>query len=79
LGDHRSVEYLAAFLSGVSAGLVSQPANTIVTRLQSDMTIDNPRQLMWGSFRRMRGVAFFSVLYKAGKEIFSSKVGNSEI
>ena len=69
-GDNKGVEYLAAAVSGACGSLVGHPGNTVLTRSQNNMSIENLRQLTLGSFRRARGCAIFSVVYKLIKEAF---------
>lgn len=71
-GDNKVVDYTTAFLAGATGSLVGHPANTALTRWQSGMAVDCPRQLLWGSWRKARAIGLFSVLYKWGKEALNS-------
>jgi hypothetical protein len=77
-GNNKAVDYTAAFVAGAAGSLAGHPANTALTRWQSGMTVDNARQLMWGSVRKARAVGGFSVLYKLGKEALNSTVPASK-
>ena len=74
LGDHKSVEYLAAAVSGALGSLAGNPGNTALTRWQNGLGVDNVRQLGLGSFRRARALSTFSVGYKCLKESFNSSL-----
>lgn len=72
-GDNKVVEYIAAFISGAMGSLAGHPANTALTRWQSNMQVDGLHQLMWGSIRKARAIGMFSIFYKFGKENFPFK------
>ncbi len=76
-GNNKAVDYTAAFVAGAAGSLAGHPANTALTRWQSGMTVENARQLMWGSVRKARAVGVFSVVYKLGKETLNSTVPTS--
>lgn len=76
-GNHKSVDYAAAFFAGAVGSLVGHPANTALTRWQCGMKIEHVRQLMRGSLRKARAVGGFSVFYKLGKEVLNSAVSAS--
>lgn len=69
-GDNRAVEYTAAFGSGAVASAAGHPANTALTRWQSDMPMGF-RQSFWGVWTKARAVGLFSVIYKIGKDFLS--------
>lgn len=71
-GDHKAIDYTAAFISGSLGSLAGHPANTALTRWQSGMKIDSVGQLMWGSMRKARAVGLFSIVYKCSKEFLNS-------
>lgn len=71
-GNSKAIDYTASFIAGAAGSLAGHPANTALTRWQSGLTINNPRQLMWGSMRKARAVGIFSMIYKAGKETLNS-------
>lgn len=77
LGDNKAVEYLAAAIAGVLGSLAGHAGNTALTRWQNGMTVDNFRQLSWGSLRKARGNAIFALVYKLGKEALNSTVENT--
>lgn len=78
LGDNKPVEYSAAATSGALGSLVGHAGNTALTRWQNGMTVDNLRQLGWGSLRKARGNAVFAVVYKLGKEVLNSTVASEK-
>lgn len=69
-GNSKTVDYVAAFISGYLGSLAGHPANTALTRWQSGMKIENVTQLMWGAARKARAMGLFSVGYKAVSDIF---------
>lgn len=77
LGDNKAVEYTAAFTAGALGSLAGHPGNTALTRWQNGMTV-SPRQLMWGALKKARGVGFFAVLYKLGKDALNSTVQKTD-
>lgn len=78
-GDNKpGVEYVAAFTAGALGSLAGHPANTALTRWQSGLAVDHPRQLMWGSLRKARAVGVFAVVFKLGKETLNPLVENSK-
>lgn len=64
----KPTEYAITFAASALGGVLSHPANTVLTRLQDNLTIDSRRQLLWGMARRVRGVGVFSMGYKFCKE-----------
>jgi hypothetical protein len=74
LGDNKAAEYSAAATAGALGSLAGHAGNTALTRWQNGMTVDNLRQLSWGSLRKARGNAVFAVVYKLGKEVLNSTV-----
>jgi hypothetical protein len=71
-GDHRMIDYAAAFVTGAVGSLVGHPADTALTRWQNGMRVENFRQLMWGSARKARAIGSFSVLYKLVMDTLTS-------
>lgn len=67
-GDNKTVDYSGAYISGALGSIAGHPFNTALTRWQSGLTIDNPRQLMWGAARKAHAVGIFAVCYKLAKE-----------
>ena len=77
LGDNKAVEYGAAGIAGAFGSAAGHAGNTALTRWQSGMSF-SLRQSMWGSLTKARGVGFFAVLYKLGKETLNSTVKSHE-
>jgi hypothetical protein len=75
LGDNKAVECAAAATAGALGSLFGHGGNTVLTRLQSGMTIDSFGQLSWGALTKARGTAVFAVVYKLGKDLLNSTVG----
>lgn len=75
-GDNAITDYSASFIAGSLGSLAGHPANTALTRWQSGLTIDNPKQLLWGSARKARAVGIFSVIYKFGKSHINERLDN---
>lgn len=73
-GNNKAVEYAAAFTAGSVGSVVGHPFNTALTRWQAGLTVDHPRQLMWGVAYKARAVGIFSVAYKASKETLNATV-----
>jgi len=82
-GDHKVIDYVAAFFSGATGSLFGHPFNTALTRWQNDMTMEGfnmagVKQSMWGALHKARAIGCFSVVYKLGKEILMPKKETSE-
>ncbi len=77
-GNSKAVEYSAAAIAGALGSLVGHAGNTALTRWQNGMTVDSLRQLNWGSLRKARGNAVFAVVYKLGKEVLNSTIGDEK-
>jgi hypothetical protein len=71
VGEHKIVDYAAAFVAGAGGSLAGHPANTALTRWQNGLKIESPSQLLWGAARKARAVGTFSVLYKFVKEVLN--------
>lgn len=70
-GDSKIVDYTIAFGTTAAGSLIGHPANTILTRLQNGMTIDHPRQLMWGAMRKAWGMGKFAILYRGTHDLIN--------
>jgi hypothetical protein len=77
-GDNKGIVYFAAFTSGALGSLAGHPANTALTRWQSDMPVENMRQLMWGASKKARAIGTFAVFYKFGKESLNPSTKGSQ-
>jgi hypothetical protein len=60
-GDNQAVSYTAAFTAGSIGSLSGHPANTALTRWQNNLSIEHPRQLLWGSARKTWAIGLFAV------------------
>lgn len=72
LGDHKTVIYSAAFVSGVIGSLVGHPADTVLTCLQEGRKI-LPRHVMRGAIIRGGTIGAFSVFYKIVKDTLTAQ------
>lgn len=70
-GEAKIVDLTTAFAAGATGSLIGHPADTALTRWQSGLPIDHPKQLMLGAVRKARGIGVFSVLYKMGRELLT--------
>lgn len=77
VGDNKGVEYAAAFLAGAAGSLAGHPANTALTRLQSNQTFSLTQHSMLGAARKARAVGCFAVIYKLTSELMNSKSSKS--
>lgn len=69
-GDSKANDYVAAFLSGTLGSLAGHPANTLLTRQQSNLAIESARQTMWGSLSKAKAIGIFSLGYKICTDVF---------
>lgn len=70
-GDHKAVEYTTAGLIAMTGSMLTQPADTLFTRMQFKLPLQwERRALMLGWLPRMMGVTGFVVSKKAATELF---------
>lgn len=76
-GDSKTVEYASIFLTGAFGSLLGHPADTIVTRLLKNKSVDykwnvkSMHALMQGGLTKACGVGLFCIGYNAVKEKLS--------
>lgn len=74
LGNHKAVDYAAAYVAGYTASMAGYPADTLLTLFQCKMPLKHYRQLIWGACRKARATGWFSLVYKLGKDVLNSGV-----
>ncbi len=70
--DRKWIELPVAFVTGVTSGVVSHPADTALTLWQRKMKIESARQLMQGGFTRAIALGGFFVCYTGATRIIES-------
>jgi hypothetical protein len=69
IGDNKGVEYASTFASGAIGSVIGHPADTALTMWQEGLKIQSLRQLMRGGSIKAGACGFFTVGYKAVKEL----------
>ncbi|MBS0625660.1 MAG: hypothetical protein JSS32_06385 [Verrucomicrobia bacterium] len=67
-GDNKFVEYSAAVASATAGAVAGHPCDTAATCLQKNLPLPSVSQSMRGVVPRVKGIAIFAALYKAGKD-----------
>lgn len=73
LGDNNLVKYGVAYVSGAAGSFAGHWANTILTRMQKGLPVENFSQCWWGVARKTRALGLFAVGYKFVSEQLSPK------